>query len=113
MDCLFCKIAAGEIPSDKVYEDEYVYAFNDIEPAAPVHVLVIPKKHLQSVSHIEDADAEIIGNIFLAIKKIAAKLGIDKDGYRVVTNMGENAGQTVPHLHFHVLGKRSLQWPPG
>lgn len=113
MDCLFCKIIAGEIPSTKVYEDEYVYAFNDIDPQAPAHVLVIPKKHIQSVSHTEEADAEILGKIFLAVKKIAAELGIDKDGYRVVTNIGEKAGQTVPHLHFHVLGGRSLEWPPG
>lgn len=113
MDCLFCKIIAGEIPSTKVYEDEYVYAFNDISPEAPVHVLVIPKKHIQSVSHLEDEDAEIVGKIFLAIKNIAKETGIDKDGYRVVTNMGENAGQTVKHLHYHVLGGRSLEWPPG
>lgn len=113
MDCLFCKIIAGEIPGQKVYEDDYVYAFNDISPEAPVHVLVIPKKHIQSVSHVEQGDIETLGNIFLAIKKIAMELGIDKDGYRVVTNIGENAGQTVPHLHFHVLGGRSLKWPPG
>lgn len=113
MDCLFCKIIAGEIPSQKIYEDEYVYAFNDISPEAPVHVLVIPKKHIQSVSHIEKEDEKLVGKIFLAIGKIAKETGIDKDGYRVVTNIGENAGQTVKHLHYHVLGGRSLQWPPG
>ncbi|MBQ9624514.1 MAG: histidine triad nucleotide-binding protein [Clostridia bacterium] len=112
-DCLFCKIINGEIPSEKVYEDEYVYAFKDIDPKAPVHFLVIPKKHIRSVSHLEETDGEIVGKIFLAIKKIASEQGIDKEGYRVVTNIGENAGQSVLHLHYHVLGGRSLAWPPG
>lgn len=113
MDCLFCKIIAGEIPSEKVYEDENVYAFKDINPEAPFHALVIPKKHIQSVSHIEQQDEELVGKIFSAIRKIADENGLDEDGYRVVTNIGENAGQTVLHMHFHVLGKRSLEWPPG
>lgn len=113
MDCLFCKIIAGEIPSEKVYEDENVYAFKDINPEAPFHALVIPKKHIQSVSHVEKQDEELVGKIFSAIRKIADENGLDEDGYRVVTNIGENAGQTVLHMHFHVLGKRSLEWPPG
>lgn len=113
MDCLFCKIIAGEIPSEKVYEDENVYAFKDINPEAPFHVLVIPKKHIQSVSHVEQQDEELVGKIFSAIRKIADENGLDEDGYRVVTNIGENAGQTVLHMHFHVLGKRNLEWPPG
>lgn len=113
MDCLFCKIIAGEIPSEKVYEDENVYAFKDINPEAPFHALVIPKKHIQSVSHIEQQDEELVGKVFSAIRKIANENGLDEDGYRVVTNIGENAGQTVLHMHFHVLGKRNLEWPPG
>lgn len=113
MDCLFCKIIAGEIPSEKVYEDENVYAFKDINPEAPFHALVIPKKHIQSVSNVEKQDEELVGKVFSAIRKIADENGLDEDGYRVVTNIGENAGQTVLHMHFHVLGKRNLSWPPG
>ena len=112
MDCIFCKIINGEIPSAKVYEDEYVYAFNDISPCAPVHVLFIPKKHIQSVSHIESGDEVYVSAIFSAIKKVADELNLG-DGYRVVTNTGDDAGQTVKHLHFHLIGGRSLQWPPG
>jgi histidine triad (HIT) family protein len=113
MDCIFCKIIAGEIPSKKVYEDEQCYAFYDIEPAAPTHVLVIPKKHITSLAQLDEADAPLAGDLLLAIKKIAAQLGLDKDGYRVVNNIGEQGGQTVFHLHFHLLGGRELSWPPG
>ena len=113
MDCLFCKIINGEIPSEKVYEDEYVYAFNDISPTAPVHVLIVPKKHISTINDIEDNDAELIGRIYLAAKKIAQEKGIAEDGYRVVTNCNQMAGQTVFHIHFHLLGGRELNWPAG
>ncbi|HIR40926.1 MAG TPA: histidine triad nucleotide-binding protein [Candidatus Egerieicola pullicola] len=112
MDCLFCKIAAGEIPSKKAYEDEKVYAFYDIDPQAPVHILVIPKEHIQSVSQITPENQEIVGHIFTVIAKLAKELDL-KDGYRVVSNVGEQGGQSVPHLHFHLLGGRNLGWPPG
>ena len=112
-DCLFCKIVAGEIPSGKVYEDEYVYAFNDISPEAPVHVLIVPKEHVASANEITEENAFIVSKIFLAAKKIAEDLGIAEGGYRIVNNCGENGGQTVKHLHFHLLGGRSLNWPPG
>ena len=113
MDCLFCKIINGEIPSEKVYEDEYVYAFNDISPTAPVHVLIVPKKHISTVNDIEENDAELIGRIYLAAKKIAREKGIAEDGYRVVTNCNKMAGQTVFHIHFHLIGGRELGWPAG
>ena len=107
-DCLFCKIIKGEIPSTKVYEDEFVYAFKDINPEAPVHILVVPKKHIESVNGIEKIDENVIGKIFLAIKKIAKEQGIAEKGYRVVSNCGKDAGQTVMHLHFHILGGKEL-----
>lgn len=111
--CLFCKIIAGEIPSEKVYENDLVYAFCDIDPKAPTHVLVIPKKHIQSVSHLKGEEQEDVGAVFLAIREVARAAGIEAEGYRVVSNIGEAAGQTVPHLHFHVIGGRALTWPPG
>ena len=113
MDCLFCKIAAGEIPSTKVYEDNLVYAFRDIEPQAPVHVLIIPKQHIASANEINDENCAIVGHIFKVAAEIAKNEGIAEDGYRIVTNIGENGGQTVKHLHYHMLGGRYLQWPPG
>lgn len=112
-DCIFCKIANGEIPSKKVYEDEKVFAFHDINPEAPVHVLVIPKEHIASVNDIDEAKSVIFAHIFLVIHKIVKELGIAQSGYRVVNNCGEEGGQTVNHLHFHILGGRSLKWPPG
>lgn len=112
MDCLFCKIIAGEIPSKKVYEDERVLAFYDIDPKAPVHFLVIPKKHIASASEITAQNSGEVAYIFEIIAKLAKELGLES-GYRVVTNVGEDAGQTVKHMHFHVLGKRLLAWPPG
>lgn len=112
MDCLFCKMAAGEIPVNKVYEDETVLAFHDIDSQAPVHFLVIPKKHITSPAHITESDAELVGHVFAVIAQLAQTLGLE-EGYRVVTNCGKNGGQSVMHLHFHVLGKRSLKWPPG
>lgn len=111
-DCLFCKIAAGEIPSNKVYEDEKCYAFYDIDPKAPLHFLVVPKTHIKSVDEIDENNCEIAAHIFVVISKLAKELHLE-NGYRVVANTGVDGGQTVPHLHFHVLAKRSLAWPPG
>lgn len=113
MDCLFCKIIAGEIPSSKVYEDEKVYAFNDISPAAPCHVLIVPKEHIESANDLNEENADILKNIFLTAKMIAKEKGIAEKGYRIVNNCGEDGGQSVKHLHFHLLGGRSLEWPPG
>jgi histidine triad (HIT) family protein len=110
-DCLFCKIVAGEIPSSKVYEDNVCYAFNDIAPQAPTHFLVIPKTHIASVSGINAENSAVVAHIFEVIAKITAEKGIES--YRVVSNIGEQAGQTVPHLHFHVLSGRDMTWPPG
>lgn len=110
-DCLFCKIAAGEIPSKKVYEDELCYAFYDIDPQAPVHFLVIPKEHIQSVSQVTENNAQVVGHIFSVIAKVAKELGLES--YRVVSNIGAQAGQSVLHLHFHVLAGRDMTWPPG
>ena len=107
-DCLFCKIIKGDIPSTKVYEDEFVYAFKDINPEAPVHILVVPKKHIKSMNEIEEIDENLIGKIFLAIEKIAKEQGVAEQGYRVISNCGKDAGQTVMHLHFHILGGRKL-----
>lgn len=111
--CIFCKIASGEIPAEKVFESANVLAFKDVNPEAPVHILIIPRKHIASVNDIEDQDVNIIGEIFLAAKEIASRLGVAEDGYRVVTNCGDNAGQSVKHLHYHLLGGRALKWPPG
>ena len=112
MDCLFCKMVAGEIPVNKVYEDEQVLAFHDIDPQAPVHFLVIPKQHLDSPAAITEENAVLVGHIFAVIAKLAGELGLES-GYRVVTNCGADGGQRVQHLDFHVLAKRSLAWPPG
>ena len=107
MDCLFCKIVAGEIPSTKVYEDEKVLAFRDIAPMAPTHILVIPKTHITSVAEITEANADLVAHIFTVIPKIAKAEGLE-NGYRVVSNCGDDAGQTVKHLHFHILGGKQL-----
>ena len=111
-DCLFCKIVNGDIPSSKVYEDDVVYAFNDIDPQAPKHILVIPKEHITSAAEINAENSEIVAKIFEAISKIAKENGFT-DGFRVVSNVGDSAGQTVKHLHFHVLSGRDMTWPPG
>lgn len=111
-DCLFCKIINGEIPSDTIYEDEKVIAFKDINPQAPVHFLVIPKEHIKSVDEIDTSHKELIGHIIYISSKLAKENGLD-NGYRIVNNCGEQGGQTVDHIHFHVLGKRNMQWPPG
>ncbi len=102
--CIFCKIAAGEIPSAKVYEDEFCFAFKDINPQAPVHILLIPKAHIESMNEINEDNAKIIGEVMKAIPKVASLIPELKDGYRVISNCGKNAGQTVFHLHFHILG---------
>ena len=106
-DCLFCKIIAGEIPSAKVYEDDKLYAFKDINPQAPVHILIIPKAHYDSVDALDEASAPIVGDIMLTAKKIAAENNLGS-GYRLITNIGEDGGQTVKHLHFHLLGGKKL-----
>ncbi len=111
-DCIFCKIAEGEIPSDIIYQDEQIVVFRDAAPQAPVHVLIIPRKHIPSVNDLGDEDAGIISYMMLKIKEIAAMEGLD-NGYRVVINCGEDGQQTVKHLHIHILGKRKLTWPPG
>ncbi len=110
--CLFCKIAAGEIPSQKLYEDESVLAFRDIDPQAPVHFLVIPKQHIESCAAVTPGNSAIVAHCFEVIASLAAEQGL-KDGFRVVSNCGESAGQTVPHLHFHLLSGRDMTWPPG
>lgn len=113
-DCIFCKIAHGEIPSTKVYEDDTVLAFRDLDPQAPEHVLVIPKKHLSSVLDFGAEDWELAAHILTdVVPALARMLGIDAGGFRLVTNTGADGGQTVGHLHFHLLGGRSLTWPPG
>ncbi|MGI6212219.1 MAG: histidine triad nucleotide-binding protein [Anaerovoracaceae bacterium] len=111
-DCIFCKIAGHEIPTKTAYEDDRIICFYDQEPQAPVHVLVVPKKHIASLDDAKEEDQELLGYILLKIREIAADLGLE-NGYRVVINNGEDAFQTVKHLHFHVLGKRKLTWPPG
>ena len=111
-DCLFCNIIAGKIPAKKVYEDEQVLAFNDIDPQAPTHVLIIPKKHVAGLKEAQAEDAELIGQCQLAAAAIAREQKIE-DGYRTVFNVGRGAGQSVFHLHLHLLGGRKLNWPPG
>lgn len=113
MDCVFCKIINKDIPSDIIYEDEDVIAFNDLDPQAPIHFLVIPKKHIQSIAELNGSDYDLVGKIFKVIKKLAEDKELSEEGYRVVSNVGEKAGQSVPHLHFHVLGGRGFKWPPG
>ncbi len=111
-ECLFCKIAAGEIPSTKIYEDEKVYAFLDIAPQAPFHAVIIPKQHIASADEINAGNSMAVACVFEAIAKIAKQENLEK-GYRVVNNCGEDGGQTVQHLHFHLLARRNLAWPPG
>lgn len=112
-DCLFCKIIKGEIPSEMVYEDEYVYAFKDIEPQAPFHIVIVPKEHIESANFIDEKNSLYVSKIFEAIPKIARQLGFAEDGYRVINNCGVNGGQTVMHLHFHLTGGRQFGWPAG
>lgn len=111
--CIFCKIIKGEIPCNKIYEDDKVLAFNDINPEAPIHFLVVPKKHVESVMDFTYDDCCILHHIMKVITNIAKNMGIAEKGFRIVNNIGKDGGQTVPHVHFHVLGGRYLQWPPG
>jgi len=112
-NCLFCKMVSGAIQPKKVYEDHDVLAFHDIQPQAPTHVLVIPKKHITTVNDFSDADATLIGKVVLAGKRVATELGIADSGYRLVTNCNAEGGQLVWHMHLHVLGGRQMTWPPG
>jgi histidine triad (HIT) family protein len=112
-DCLFCKIVAGEIPADIIFESDDTIAFRDINLQAPTHALIVPRRHVATINDLEDGDQTLLGNLFLAARKIAADEGIADAGYRVVMNCNEAAGQTVFHLHLHILGGRQLGWPPG
>lgn len=112
-DCLFCKIARGDIPAQLVYEDDRLIAFKDINPVAPVHILLTPRRHITSLNETSPGDQELLGHIQLIAAGIAAKLKIDKTGYRVVNNNGHEGGQEVGHLHYHLLGGREMIWPPG
>ncbi len=111
-NCIFCKIVAGDIPSDKVHEDDQVVAFRDLNPQAPTHVLVIPRKHVSSLDETSDDDRALLGQLLLTTRKLARDLGVSS-GYRVVNNCGASAGQSVFHIHFHLLGGRAMGWPPG
>jgi histidine triad (HIT) family protein len=111
-DCLFCKIIAGQIHTKKVYEDEHIFAFEDINPQAPTHVLIIPKKHVRGLKEAEKEDAELIGRLHLAAAEIGRQRGIE-DGYRTVLNVGPKSGQSVFHMHVHLIGGRDMRWPPG
>jgi histidine triad (HIT) family protein len=112
-DCLFCKIREGEIPCDKVFENEGVIAFRDVNPQAPTHVLIVPRKHISTVNDLEEEDKDVVGKMLLAAKVIAADEGIAEDGYRLVLNCNSKAGQTVFHIHMHLIGGRVMTWPPG
>jgi histidine triad (HIT) family protein len=113
MECLFCKIASGELPAEIVYEDERCVAFKDINPQAPVHILVIPKRHVGNMAALEEADEALAGHLVRVCAQVAKEAGVEEGGYRVVANVGPDAGESVPHLHLHVLGGRKLAWPPG
>ena len=110
-DCVFCRIAAGEIPSDQVFQDKTLIVFRDINPRAPTHVLAIPRRHIASVADLTDADGDLLAALFSALRHVAEEAGLT--GYRIVTNVGADSGQSVFHLHFHLLGGRSMSWPPG
>jgi histidine triad (HIT) family protein len=112
-DCLFCGIVEGKVKANLVYQDDSIVAFKDIAPKAPVHILIIPRRHLVSVSDIAEADRVLIGQIFQVAARLAREQGVADDGYRVVVNSGADAGQSVFHLHFHLLGGRQMTWPPG
>lgn len=111
-DCIFCMIANKEIPAKVVFEDDQLLCFHDLEPQAPVHVLIIPKKHITSMDDVTDEDKELLGHLMIKVKDIAKELGLE-NGYRLVNNCGEDGFQTVKHVHFHLLGKRKMTWPPG
>jgi len=109
-DCIFCKIAAGQMNVPALYEDEEVFAFQDIAPVAPVHILIVPKRHIGSAHELTDADAALLGKLFAAARKVAGELGVAQSGYRLVTNIGPDGGQSVGHLHLHLIGGRKLLW---
>jgi histidine triad (HIT) family protein len=112
-DCIFCKIVKKEIPVNVVYEDDKILAFHDLNPVAPVHVLVIPKIHIDSLNMVDENNADTIGYLMSKVKDIAKELAVDKSGYRIISNTGEEGGQTVGHIHFHLAGGRQMKWPPG
>jgi histidine triad (HIT) family protein len=111
--CLFCRILDGQVPAKIAYEDDETFAFYDIDPRAPVHVLIIPRKHIASVNGVQEDDSRTLGNLFVAAKHIAKKLGVADSGYRLVVNNGNDANQTVHHIHMHLIGGRAMKWPPG
>ena len=113
MSCIFCKIVAGEIPADILYQDDDVMCFRDVSPQAPTHLLVIPKKHIGSIAELEQSDTDIAGKILVTATKMAKQDGVSESGYRVAMNCGAEGGQTVGHIHMHVLGGRQMGWPPG
>lgn len=113
MNCIFCKIVEGLIPAKIIYQDKYLIAFDDINPRAPIHKLIIPRKHLATLNDMEENDLELAGQLFFRAKKLAEELGIAEDGYRVLLNCNANGGQEVYHLHLHLLGGRKMHWPPG
>lgn len=112
-DCIFCKIASGDIPGDIVYQDDRVIAVNDIDPKAPVHILIMPKTHIPSLNEIDDSNKDIMAHILTVAANLAKTKGVAEKGYRIVNNCGVQGGQSVEHIHFHLLGGRSLTWPPG
>lgn len=113
MDCLFCSITEKKIPSDILYEDEHVLAFRDIAPQAPVHVLVIPKRHIATINDVSDDDNELMGRLINTARRLAAELGLSEDGYRLLFNVNQHGGQAVYHIHLHLVGGRQMAWPPG
>lgn len=113
LDCLFCRIAGGDIPADVVHRDDDVLAFRDINPRAPTHILIVPIRHIESAAELTEAEGPLLGRLFAVAAQLARDAGVAEHGYRLVTNSGSAAGQSVPHLHFHLLGGRSMGWPPG
>lgn len=111
--CIFCRIARGEIPATRVLDEEDVVAFRDLNPQAPQHILLIPRRHIESIDRLSDDDAALVGKLFLAARDLARREGLSESGYRIVTNVGEDGGQSVAHLHLHLLGGRQMGWPPG
>jgi len=112
-DCIFCKIASGEIPSKFLYEDDSVVAFNDLDPQAPVHVLIVPKKHYESILDVPEGESAVVGHMFCVAARLAREQGIAEGGFRLVMNTGKDGGQSVPHLHLHMTGGRAFGWPAG
>jgi histidine triad (HIT) family protein len=112
-DCLFCRIVQGEIPADVVHRDDAVVAFRDLNPRAPTHILLVPVRHIESAAELTEAEGPLLGHLFAVAAQLARDAGVAEHGYRVVTNSGPAAGQSVPHLHFHLMGGRSMGWPPG